>query len=87
MRISASPGQALTDDYLKHHAARGDVIYRQGKDITVSSNIAGIQTEIDGDPGPALPVKINVIRHAVNCIVPEGAKPAGMRTRIIRAIG
>lgn len=72
---------------LKHHANRRDVIYRQGKSITVSSDSAGIKTEIDGDPGPALPVRINVIKHAVNCIVPEGAKPAGITTRIIRAIG
>ncbi len=72
---------------LKHHANCRDVIYRQGKDISISSDVAGIQTEIDGDPGPALPVEISVIRHAVNCIVPEGAKPAGIRTRIIRAIG
>ncbi|MBC8218931.1 MAG: NAD(+)/NADH kinase [Planctomycetes bacterium] len=71
----------------KHHADRKDVIYRQGKNISVSSGIAGIQTEIDGDPGPALPVEISVIRHAVNCVVPENAKPAGMRTRIVRAIG
>jgi diacylglycerol kinase (ATP) len=72
---------------LKHHANRRDVIYRQGKNITVSSSSNRIMTEIDGDPGPALPVKINVIKHAVNCIVPEGAKPAGIRTRIIRAVG
>jgi YegS/Rv2252/BmrU family lipid kinase len=72
---------------LKHHAGRRDVIYRQGKNISVSSETTRVQTEIDGDPGPALPVEISVIRHAVNCIVPEGAKPAGMRTRIIRAIG
>jgi diacylglycerol kinase (ATP) len=72
---------------LKHHADRHDVIYRQGKNIEISSDINRIRTEIDGDPGPALPVKINVIPHAVNCIVPEGAKPAGIRTRIVRAIG
>jgi len=72
---------------LKHHANRGDVVYRQGKNISVCSDTACIRTEIDGDPGPALPVQINVIPHAVNCIVPEGAKPAGIRTRIIRAIG
>lgn len=71
----------------KRHADCGDVIYRQGKSISVSSRADRIRTEIDGDPGPALPVEITVIRHAVNCIVPEGAKPAGMRTRIIRAIG
>jgi len=72
---------------LKQHADSGGVIYRQGKDITVSSNTAGIETEIDGDPGPALPVQINVIPQAVNVMVPEGAKPAGIRTRIIRALG
>ena len=72
---------------LKHHANRRNVIYRQGKNIAVSSNTASIRTEIDGDPGPALPVEIDVIPHAVKCIVPEGAKPAGIRTRIIRAIG
>ena len=72
---------------LKHHAKRGDVIYRQGRNIYVSSETDLIRTEIDGDPGPALPVEIKVIPRAVNCIVPEGAKPAGIRTRIIRAIG
>ncbi|MHC4540509.1 MAG: diacylglycerol/lipid kinase family protein [Planctomycetota bacterium] len=72
---------------LKHHADRRDVIYRQGKNIAVRSSTARIRTEIDGDPGPPLPVQINVIPHAVNCIVPERAKPAGIRTRIIRAIG
>lgn len=72
---------------LKHHSKRRDVIYRQGKEISVSSDSGGIRTEIDGDPGPALPVQIKVIPQAVNCIVPEGAKPAGIRTRIIRAIG
>jgi len=72
---------------LKQHAGSGDVIYRQGKNITVSSQISGIETEIDGDPGPALPVQIEVIPQAVNVMVPEGAKPAGIRTRIVRAIG
>ncbi len=72
---------------LKRHANRRDVIYRQGKNITVTSRTNRIRTEVDGDPGPALPVQITVIQHAVKCIVPEGAKPAGIRTRIIRAIG
>jgi YegS/Rv2252/BmrU family lipid kinase len=72
---------------LKHHADTSDVIYRQGKNILVSSETDSVMTEIDGDPGPALPVQIKVIPQAVNCIVPEGAKPAGIRTRIIRAIG
>ena len=72
---------------LKHHADTSDVIYRQGKNILVSSETDSVMTEIDGDPGPTLPVKIKVIPQAVNCIVPEGAKPAGIRTRIVRAIG
>jgi YegS/Rv2252/BmrU family lipid kinase len=72
---------------LKQHAYGSDVIYRQGKDIRVSSDSEGIKSEVDGDPGPALPVEIKVIPQAVNCIVPEGAKPAGIRTRIVRALG
>jgi diacylglycerol kinase (ATP) len=72
---------------LKQHADCSDVIYRQGKEITVSSDSQDVETEIDGDPGPALPVQIKVIPQAVNCIVPEGAKPAGIRTQIIRALG
>jgi len=72
---------------LKQHADSGDVIYRQGKNITVSSEAANIDTEIDGDPGPALPVQLKVIPQAVNVMVPEGARPAGIRTRIIRALG
>lgn len=72
---------------LKQHAYSRDVIYRQGKEVNISSKSSGIKTEIDGDPGPALPVHIEIIPQAVNCVVPEGAKPAGIRTRIIRAIG
>jgi diacylglycerol kinase family enzyme len=72
---------------LKQHADSSDVIYRQGKEISVSSQSTDIETEIDGDPGPALPVQIKVIPQAVNCVVPEGARPAGIRTRIIRALG
>jgi len=72
---------------IKQHSTGRDVIYQQGKSITVTSDVPGIETEIDGDPGPALPVQINVIPKAVNCLVPEGAKPAGIRTRIVRALG
>jgi YegS/Rv2252/BmrU family lipid kinase len=72
---------------LKQHSTGRDVIYRQGKNINVSSQFSGIATEIDGDPGPDLPIQIKVIPQAVNVMVPEGARPAGIRTRIIRAIG
>lgn len=72
---------------LKQHTQTNSVIYRQGKHIRISSPSKKIETEIDGDPGPALPIEISVIPHAVNLLVPKGAKPAGIRTRIIRAIG
>jgi YegS/Rv2252/BmrU family lipid kinase len=72
---------------LKQHAFSADVIYRKGKSIRVSSEATDILTEIDGDPGPALPIQIDVIPQAVNCLVPKAAKPAGIRTRIIRALG
>lgn len=69
---------------LKRHADRRDVIYRQGKHVTVSSEMPGIKTEIDGDPGPSLPTEIRVVPSAVRCMVPAGAKPAGIRRRIVR---
>jgi diacylglycerol kinase family enzyme len=72
---------------IKQHAYSSDVVYRKGKSITVSSEVNGILTEIDGDPGPALPIQINIIPQAVNCLVPKAARPAGIRTRIIRAFG
>jgi diacylglycerol kinase (ATP) len=71
----------------KKHASCSDVIYVQGKNIKVSSESTGIKTEIDGDPGPALPVEINILPQAINVMVPQKGKPAGMRTRIIRALG
>ncbi len=72
---------------LKRHINAPDVIYRRAKKIIVESDVPNIATEIDGDPGPSLPVTIEVIPHAVNVMVPKQAKPAGIRTRIIRAIG
>jgi diacylglycerol kinase (ATP) len=72
---------------LKHHTKCRDVIYRQGNKITVSSDNKDVRTEIDGDPGPALPVKISVLPQTIKCLVPDGAKPAGIRTRLTRAIG
>jgi len=70
---------------LKHHANRRDVLYLQGKHVTVSSP-HDVKTEIDGDPGPALPVHISVVPSAVRCLVPAGAKPAGIRRRILRSL-
>ena len=72
---------------MKKHSKRNDVIYRQGREITISSNQPNVLVQIDGDPGPPLPVNIKIIPHAINVMVPAGAKPAGIRTRIVRAIG
>jgi diacylglycerol kinase (ATP) len=71
----------------KRHADCYDVTYCQGRNITVTSDTKDILTEIDGDPGPPLPVEIKVIPQAVKVMVPEKGKPAGIRTRIVRAIG
>jgi YegS/Rv2252/BmrU family lipid kinase len=71
---------------LKQHTYGRDVIYHQGTSISVTADTDTIGTEIDGDPGPPLPVQIEVVPQAVNCLVPEGAGPAGIRTRIIRAL-
>ena len=72
---------------MKLHADRGDVIYRQGKIVEVSSTCPQVNTQIDGDPGPDLPLKMEVIGQAVKLIVPPNAKPAGIRTRLIRILG
>jgi len=84
-RLHLVKHSALT--VLKQHAYSSDVIYRQGQSVYVSSSSTCINTELDGDPGPTLPVQINVIPQAVNVMVPKGARPAGIRTRIKRAIG
>ncbi len=72
---------------LKRHAKGNDVVYRQGRHVQVRSTEKDVATEIDGDPGPRLPLDISIMPHAVRVIVPEGAKPAGMRTRIRRMLG
>jgi diacylglycerol kinase (ATP) len=68
------------------HVCCGDVIYRQGKKIKINSDNPDLATEIDGDPGPAVPVEINVIPKAVRIMVLENAKPAGIRAQILRAL-
>ncbi len=70
----------------QQHPRCGDVIYRQGKNIIVNSPNPKLATEIDGDPGPAVPVQITIIPKAVRVMVPEGAKPAGIRAQILRAL-
>ena len=70
---------------LKQHSNCRDVVYKQGRFIVVRSGNPNLAVEIDGDPGPAVPVQINVIPKAVRVMVPEDAKPAGIRRQILRA--
>jgi YegS/Rv2252/BmrU family lipid kinase len=67
---------------LKLHANAEDVIYRQCKSVYVSSPSKDVRTEIDGDPGPSLPMQVEVIPQAVKVIVPKGGKRVGIRTKI-----
>lgn len=71
----------------KRHTAGRDVVYAQARTVHVTALEPDVATEIDGDPGPGLPLDISIIPHAVKVIVPKGAKPAGMRTRLKRMLG
>ena len=71
---------------LKRHFNSSDVIYKQGREFKVHSADKTMQTEIDGDPGPDLPLNIKVIPEAVNVVMPSDAKPAGIRARLIRRL-
>lgn len=71
----------------KRHTYCKDVVYCQARHIRISSSQQDVATEIDGDPGPPLPLDISVVPRAVRVLVPEGARPAGMRTRIRRMLG
>jgi len=66
----------------KLHANADDVIYRQCKKIYISSTSEDVRTEIDGDPGPELPMKIEVIPHAVQVFVPRSGKKPGIVDKI-----
>lgn len=72
---------------LKIHADKEGVVYRQGKCVEISSPTDCVKSQIDGDPGPELPLKIEIVPQAVKVLIPPNAKPAGIRTRIIRALG
>ena len=70
----------------KKHACCRDVVYAQGKQIKISSDNPDLAVEVDGDPGPSVPVEIKVIPKAVRIMVLENAKPAGIRAQILRAL-
>lgn len=72
----------------KCHTTGKNVVYTQARRIRVESVAGGtIYGQIDGDPGPSLPVDIKIIPQAIQVLVPPGAKPAGIRTRLRRMIG
>ena len=66
----------------KLNADNDDVIYRQCKKVYINSPNENVLTEIDGDPGPSLPIKIEVIPRAVNVFVPKAGKVARLGDRI-----
>lgn len=71
----------------KRHTHAKSVIYTQAESIQVTPADNSVFCQIDGDPGPTLPADIKVIPQAIRVLVPPGAKPAGLRTRLKRMIG
>jgi YegS/Rv2252/BmrU family lipid kinase len=68
---------------LKRHRKSKNVIYKQCKKIKIYSD-SPLKTELDGDPGPQLPLDVTIIPQAVKILVPPQGKPVGMRRRIFR---
>ena len=71
----------------KRHIDAKDVIYKQGKTVKIIGVVSVVNTELDGDPGPTPPVEIKIMPQSVKVVVPPDSKPAGIRTRLIRALG
>ncbi len=69
---------------MKMHVKLRSVIYKQGVSVKITPLKGTLHCQIDGDPGPDLPLEIHVIPAAIKMVVPKGAKPAGLRTRLIR---
>lgn len=76
---------ALTVLKLNHRCK--NTLYTRAQSIRIESENNSILTELDGDPGPSLPMDISIIPQAIQVLVPPKAKPAGIRTRIRRMIG
>ncbi|MGB8226817.1 MAG: diacylglycerol kinase family protein [Sedimentisphaerales bacterium] len=68
---------------LKSHRKSKNVIYKQCKRIKIYSD-SPLKTELDGDPGPELPLEVTIIPQAVKILVPPQGRPVGMRRRIFR---
>lgn len=72
---------------LKVHTKCKKTVYAQAASIRVEPADGPVFCQIDGDPGPVVPADIKVIPQAIRVLVPPGAKPAGIRTRLRRMIG
>jgi YegS/Rv2252/BmrU family lipid kinase len=64
---------------LKRHTQCKDVVYRRCRQAVVEAGTAKAVCEVDGDPGPSLPVQVSVIPAALQVMVPEKGRPAGLR--------
>jgi YegS/Rv2252/BmrU family lipid kinase len=60
-----------------------NITYKQCKKFKIYSE-RPLKTELDGDPGPDLPLEVTIIPQAVKVLVPPKAKPIGMRKRIYK---
>lgn len=55
---------------LRRHPLKGDVLYRRVKDIRIESD-RPTASEVDGDPGPELPLNIAMADGRVRLIIPR----------------
>jgi YegS/Rv2252/BmrU family lipid kinase len=71
----------------KKHVESNQVVYCKAREISISGDESEVKSELDGDPGPILPVDISIEPSAVKVLVPPDSRPLGMRTRIWRLFG
>ncbi len=72
---------------VKQHTQCRDVLYRQGQHISITAVPAHAPSEVDGDPGPTLPLEIGVVPQAIQVLTRRDVRPPGIRTRLLRAMG
>lgn len=70
---------------LKRHTRCRDVVYSRCSQATISSVRGDLPCQVDGDPGPPLPLYISVRRAALKILVPPRARPLGVRQSLLRA--
>lgn len=67
------------------HLKSKSVFYAKADRVTISSP-KSVPTEIDGDPGPDLPLEISVLPKAVECLLLENSKPIGALKNLFKKI-